>query len=99
MSPDPAFITNTDWSDISKLLYSLWMILGAALGFGFSILAAHGIVPSLVATRDLDAARAAKVRPVLYGVAGAFLLFGLYSIWLFINRIGIASSIFWNGAQ
>ena len=99
MSPDPAFVTNTDWKEISGLLYSLWMILGAALGFGFSILAAHGLVPSLVATRDIDPVRAGKIRPVLYGVSLAFLLFGLYSIWLFISRIGIASSIFWGGAQ
>lgn len=99
MSPDPAYITNTDWSAISGLLYSLWMILGGALGFGFSILAAHGLIPSLVATRDMDATRAIKVRPVLYGISLAFLLFGLYSVWLFISRLGIVSSIFWGGAQ
>ena len=63
--PDPAFTTSENWKQVSDLLFALWMILGSALGLGFSILLAHGMIPSMAATRDIRAAtEAADCRSV-----------------------------------
>jgi hypothetical protein len=97
--PDPAFITQANWKEISDLLATLWMILGSALGLGGSILLAHGMIPSLVATRDLDPQIARKVRPPLYVASVAFLGLALFSVLLFIDRLGAISEIFYGGAQ
>lgn len=96
--PDPQFITQADWKAISELLRPLWMILGAVLGLGFSFLTAHGIIPSLAATRELPSPLAA-LRVPLYLAAIAFLLFGLFSVTLFVDRLDIIRDIFWRGAQ
>ena len=96
---DPTFTTSADWGDISNLLATLWMILGSAFGLGGSILLAHGMIPSLANTRDIPAAMAAKARPLLYASAGAFLLMGLFSVYLFVSGLDVITSIYYRGAQ
>jgi hypothetical protein len=34
-----------------------------------------------------------------YAAAAAFLLFGLFSVYLLVQRLDIVSQIFWRGAQ
>lgn len=97
--PDPAFMTSADWIEISRLLASLWWLLGSAIGFGFSMLLAHGMVPSLATTRDIDADQARRIRPVLYASAVAFLALGMFSLVMLLDRLSIVSTIFWRGAQ
>jgi hypothetical protein len=97
--PDPAFITSQNWADISDLLMTLWLILGSALGFGGSILLAHGMIPSLVITRDLPADLGRKVRPPLYAAGAAFLALGLFSVSLFVDRLDVITGIYNHGAQ
>lgn len=94
---DPAFITAENWKELSELLYPLWMVLGAVLGLAVSFLMAHGVIPSLSATRDLPS-KLATLRMPFYGAAVAFLLFGLFSVFLLINRFGVIAEIFWKGA-
>lgn len=53
MIDDPAYITQSNWSEIGKLLIFVWLLVLAAIGFGGSMLLAHGILPSLAANRDL----------------------------------------------
>jgi hypothetical protein len=96
---DPAFIAQADWHNLSGLLFSLWLILGSALGFGGSMLLAHGMVPSLATTRDISEATARKARPPLYAGAVLFLGLALAGIYLFIDRIDGVTDIFYNGAQ
>ena len=95
---DPAYITQADWKSVSQLLVPLWMILGSGLGLGFSILLAHGALPSLAASRHIQAATARRVRPPLYLAAVVFLALGLFSVTVLISRLGTISDIFYRGA-
>ena len=97
--PDPGFITSSDWKAVSELLATLWLILGSALGFGGSMLLAHGMIPSLVATRDVDATAARMARPALYVAALAFLALALISVLTFVDSLGGLTSIYYRGAQ
>lgn len=94
-----AFITTEHWSDISRLLAALWMILGSALGLGGSILLAHGMVPSLVASRDLPDDKSNPIRLALYGFSAVFLAVGIYSVVLFVSRFDVILSLYNRGAQ
>ena len=97
--PDPAFITSTDWKSLSDLLASLWMILGSALGIGGSMLLAHGMIPSLVTTRDIPADLGRKVRVPMYGAAILFAALLLISVLTFIGRLDVITGIYYRGAQ
>jgi len=97
--PDPAFITSVDWAATSDLLATLWQILGSAAGLGGSMLLAHGMIPSLVGTRDLPAELAKKVRPPLYAAGAAFLAMGLFSAYQFSERLDVITRIYYRGAQ
>jgi hypothetical protein len=97
--PDPSFISSTDWAAISDLLATLWQILGSAAGLAGSILLAHGMIPSLVASRDIPVDLGRKVRPPLYFAAAAFLTMGLFSAYQFTDRLGVITGIFYRGAQ
>ena len=97
--PDPAFITSADWKNVSELLAALWLILGSALGFGGSMLLAHGMIPSLVSTRDLDAGVARRARPPLYVAGLAFLALALWSVLTFVDRLDAITNVYYRGAQ
>ena len=95
---DPAYISQADWKSVSQLLVPLWMILGSVLGLGFSMLLAQGTLPSLAASRDIPAATARRARPALYLAAVVFLALVLFSVGVFISRLGTISDIFYRGA-
>ena len=97
--PDPAFITQQNWREVSDLLAALWMIFGSALGFGGSMLLAHGMIPSLVNSRDLPREMASRVRPPLYLAAAVFLGLALTSVLLFVDRLDVVTDIYYRGAQ
>ena len=61
-----------DWLEIGKWLTRLWVYFLCIVGFGFTFLAAHAIIPSLVSSGHLSQS-ALKLRPPMY--ATAFLLF------------------------
>ena len=71
---DPTALSNSEWTNIGRLLINLWIFLGLMLAFAFSLLMGHALIPSLVATRHLPE-RLEKMRPALYTVALVF--FGL----------------------
>ncbi len=95
---DPAYISQADWKSVSQLLVPIWMILGSAIGLGFSLLFARGVVPSLAASRSIPPAIAARARAPLYLAAAVFLALGLFSVTVFISRLGTISDIFYRGA-
>ena len=97
--PDPSYITASDWAAASDLLAALWFLLGSAVGFGASMLLAHGMIPSLAVSRDIPANVARRIRVPLYAAAVAFLLLGLYAISLFIQRLDLIANLFYRGAQ
>ncbi len=97
--PDPNFITSQNWAATSDLLAALWLLLGSAIGFGASMLLAHGMIPSLAISRDVPSAVARRIRPPLYVAALIFIALLFYGITLFIDRLGGVTSIFYGGAQ
>ncbi|MDE2837477.1 MAG: hypothetical protein OXL97_08215 [Chloroflexota bacterium] len=97
--PDPSIITASDWAAAADLLAALWFLLGSALGFGASMLLAHGMIPSLAISRDIPAHVARRIRIPLYGAAALFLALELYAISLFIERLDLISDLFYRGAQ
>ena len=97
--PDPNYISLENWDALSKLLASLWLILGAALGFAASMLLAHGMIPSLAASRAIPQAIAKKMRAPLYAAALFFAGMAAYAIYLFIDRLFVIPDIFNRGGQ
>ena len=97
--PDPSYITASDWTAAADLLAALWFLLGSALGFGASMLLAHGMIPSLAISRDIPASVARRIRVPLYAAAVAFLLLGMYALSLFVQRLDLISNLFYRGAQ
>ena len=73
---DPEFITTEHWSDISTVLRFLWLYFLFIIGFAFTILLAHAIIPSLVSTGQLPAS-ADRLRPLMYLSALGILVFAL----------------------
>ena len=96
---DPAFLTQADWHNMSRLLFTLWFILGSVLGLAFSMLLANGMIPSLAATRHISVDTARKARPPLYAAAVVFLGLALFGITLMIDRFDGLTAIFNQGAQ
>tara|TARA_Y100001936_G_C16089243_1_gene684500 strand:- start:2218 stop:2520 length:303 start_codon:yes stop_codon:yes gene_type:complete len=97
--PDPNYISLENWEALSKLLSSLWLILGAALGLAASLLLAHGMIPSLAASKDIPQTIAKKMRAPLYAAALIFAVIVSYAIYLFIYRLSVIPDIFYRGGQ
>ncbi|MFQ5860461.1 MAG: hypothetical protein ACE5IG_02805 [Dehalococcoidia bacterium] len=53
---DPSFITTFEWTHISSRLAFFWLFLLFIIGFAFSLLLAHSLIPSLITTRHLPVA-------------------------------------------
>ena len=90
---DPNTTTGADWDLTSTTLKLLWVSLLFALGAGFSLVTAHAIIPSAVATRTIPKTWE-KLRWPLYafGIAsvagiGITLAFGAVEAEPFITRI------------
>jgi hypothetical protein len=97
LSTDPAFTTALDWQRVGGLLLTLWWLAGSALGFVGSLLLAHGMLPSLGATRDLPASTVRLARPPLYLAAATFVALGGVSVFLFLDRVDLLKGIFDKG--
>ena len=95
---DPGFITQADWKSVSLLIVPLWTIAGSALGLAGSMLLAHGMIPSLAASRDIPQRAAGRARPPLYAAAAVFLALGLYGVLIMVDRLDVISTIFYRGA-
>lgn len=58
------------------MLIWLWCFVGSMIMFAGNLLLAHGIIPSLVSSRDLPM-RYARLRPILFAVSGLFLILAI----------------------
>lgn len=79
---DPEFITRSDWADIGEFLLGLLFIPGLTIVFAFSMLAAHALIPSLVASGHISE-DFNKLRRAFYILAFAALL-GVISYFAFV---------------
>jgi len=89
MTPDPSALTNVEWTEMSKILITLWIFVGAVLAFVLSLLTAHAMIPSLVESRHLPE-RVLKLRPAFYGSALVFFGGAMY---LIVRATGLAKVI------
>lgn len=65
---NPAEPTSVQWEAINTGLIFFWAFVVSSIVFAASFLLAHGMIPSLVSTRQLPV-RALSVRPVFYVLA------------------------------
>ena len=77
--PDPAALTNVQWTELSKLLISLWIFVGSIIVFAASLLVAHVLIPSLVESGHLPE-RYLRFRTSLYTVGIVFFGGAMYLI-------------------
>ena len=70
---DPNVTGRSDWADLGEFLLGLFFVPGLMIVFALSMLTAHALIPSLVASGHLPE-EARKVRPVFYVVAFAALM-------------------------
>ena len=94
MVDDPAYITNYNRSEISKLLIFVWLLLIAAVGVAGSMLVAHGLIPSLAASRELPDQRLLKLRPLLYSAAAVFLIGAGVIVRLLVSKADVFEDIY-----
>ena len=69
---DPKPITPAEWEAIRSAIIFLWIFVFFMVSTAFSFLLAHGVIPSLIASRHISQS-VGKVRPLFYLAAvGAF---------------------------
>jgi len=90
---DPNFISSSNWSQISEMVGFLWRLPLFAIGFGFSLLLARAIIPSLLATRQVPE-RIGRLAPVL--TAFSFICFGLllWTLYSLVDSSGVLEKVY-----
>ena len=78
---DPATLSNTEWTGIANMLTNLWVMLLLIVNNGSLYLAAHALIPSLVASHHLPE-WAQRVRIPLYALL--FVGIALYGYFLYV---------------
>lgn len=62
-------LTHSEWVRLSEVVIHLWIFAAVLIVTGGSYILAHGFVPSLVFSGDIEESAATKLRLPLYGVA------------------------------
>ena len=69
---DPAGLSNAEWTEIGKFLFTVWCLVGFVVLFAANMLVGHIFIPSLVSSYHMPAV-AQRARPLFYLLAvGAF---------------------------
>lgn len=89
----PEALDAESWKLISGLLIRLYLFATSLVTFALSMLIAHGVVPSLVATRHLPA-KVQRIRPVFYGIAAIAIVAVVFFVTNILNLIGVIYGIF-----
>jgi hypothetical protein len=85
--------TSGQWSDITTTLIYLWSFVGSMVMFAGCMLLGHGIIPSLVSTRDLPPQYKNLRQPILV-VAALFLLVAVFCFVNFLVHMSVVYDIF-----
>ena len=84
---DPASLGSSEWSEIGKMLTSIWLAVFFVVVFATNMLIGHNAVPSLIESKHISQ-KWQKIRLGLYAAAVAsFLLaaFFLYRVIMFAD--------------
>ena len=84
MLEDPNALTSVEWNNIHNFLKWFWIYFPVVVTFGFTMLIAHAIIPSLVNTGQLPESTQ-KLRPILTGFAAILSAAGVVVLVLGIN--------------
>ena len=90
---DPAGLLTNEWSDIGKVLTSLWLIAGLIVFVAANALISLVFIPSLVASFHLPPV-AQKTRPLFYALAIASFAVAVVVFIRFIDQSDIVSRIY-----
>ena len=94
---DPQYITGDTWREIGGWLKFLWLFLLFSITFGFNMLMAHAIIPSLIITGHIPESLNRFRRFFYYGAMGA--LGGVaFALFKFFSGAGILENVwdrFW----
>jgi len=85
--------TTEQWSQITTALIYLWSFVGSMIMFAGCLLLGHGIIPSLVSTRDLPPQYRNLRQPILV-VAAVFLLSAVFCFVNFITHMTVVYDLF-----
>ena len=69
---DPSGLSGVEWTDIDKLITSIWLMVGLVLFFVTNLMIGLIFIPSLVSSYHIPI-KAEKTRPMFYLVALASL--------------------------
>ena len=86
---DPTALANPEWTELGKLLTSLWIVVALVIVFATNMLMGLVFIPSLVGTGHLPA-NLSKTRVLFY--AGAVVSIALAVVFL-VRVIGLADVI------
>ena len=90
---DPAPISPASWSEIGKMLSTLWIVVVFIILFAANWILGHNFIPSFVASEHIPRSWQ-KARVLFYGAA--VVSFGL-ALFFFIRVVGFAGVLqdFW----
>ena len=91
--PDPRTITGADWPGIEALVRFLWMVAILNVVLAFSMLLAHAVVPSFIATRQIPRVLR-SIRPFL--TVGALVAFAgtTFALLSWAGTLGVIYDIY-----
>jgi hypothetical protein len=91
---DPVALGPAQWSDLSKLLISLWCVAGFVVLFAANMLVGHIFIPSLVGSFHLPSI-AQRARPVFYAIGLISIAGAAYELVLVIDLADVLET-FWS---
>ena len=90
---DPVSLFSNEWSEIGKLLTSLWIMVGLIVFVAANALISLIFIPSLVASFHLPPV-AQKTRPLFYALAVASFAVAVVVFIRFIDQSDVISRIY-----
>ena len=92
-SMDPTPLTSSEWSEIGKVLTSMWLMVALVIFFCTNLLVGHILIPSLVASHHLpDSLQRARIGFYALGIAGFAAT--LFVLTMAIDAAGVIADIF-----
>ena len=93
MTPDPSSLSSAQWTEMTSLLISLGLFVGAMIAFAGSILLGHVLIPSLVGTKHLPVSLL-KLRPAFYITGLIFFGGAIYLIVRIVNLTDVIGTFY-----
>ena len=92
-SMDPTPLTSSEWSELGKVLTSMWLMVALVIFFCTNLLVGHILIPSLVASHHLPPSLQ-KARVGFYALAIAGFAATLFVLTMAIDAAGVIADIF-----